>query len=268
MDGYEATRLIRNHGITEVPLIVLSADVTQNSIRKAKVRGADDYLLKPVNPDQLVETLSRHLGIRVTPEPAPKAAREKRSDSYESFDMAQALDIVDGDAADLCRLLSKLLVMIKKHYGILIEQADREDIEGVKATAHLIKGSAANLGVVQVARVAKEMEEATKSGRFGSVQEAIIAMSRALNTFEKELAALCGGQDTKTKCTAKLPDFDAVLAKIKACDAGAKEDLERIIASMSANEPGAEHFARAVQALEAYDFNEAETIITTIKEKI
>ncbi|KAJ3704305.1 hypothetical protein LUZ61_008010 [Rhynchospora tenuis] len=58
MDGYEAARQIRNEerrcGI-HIPIIALSADKTDEDLRKALAAGMDHYLVKPLNKDKVVD---------------------------------------------------------------------------------------------------------------------------------------------------------------------------------------------------------------------
>ena len=56
MDGYEAMQHIRNKMTApqqHIPILALTAHVTEGEIEKCKTAGADDYLSKPFNPKDL-----------------------------------------------------------------------------------------------------------------------------------------------------------------------------------------------------------------------
>jgi two-component system sensor histidine kinase/response regulator len=65
MDGYEAARRIRERGI-RIPVVALTA-TTQSERNLCIESGMDDFLGKPIQPDQLRETIERWLTAPKTP---------------------------------------------------------------------------------------------------------------------------------------------------------------------------------------------------------
>ncbi|WP_338845666.1 response regulator [Massilia sp. W12] len=62
MDGHEATRMIRrDQRFAHIPIIAMTAHALADIRQRAMEDGMQDYLTKPVNPDQLYETLKRWL---------------------------------------------------------------------------------------------------------------------------------------------------------------------------------------------------------------
>jgi len=57
MDGYEATRLIRNELKSKIPIIALTAHVFKDDDRKSKDAGMNDFLTKPVATKALREKI-------------------------------------------------------------------------------------------------------------------------------------------------------------------------------------------------------------------
>ena len=80
MDGQQVLAELRKHKVTEsVPFIFLTAVDTRDIVRSSMNLGADDYLFKPVNIAELLNTvtarLKRHQTIVATSEEQVEAIK-------------------------------------------------------------------------------------------------------------------------------------------------------------------------------------------------
>jgi DNA-binding response OmpR family regulator len=67
MDGFEVCRRVRKGGGDSQPVVVmLSARDSTESVRTGLAAGADDYLLKPADLDELVERVQSRLSERAS----------------------------------------------------------------------------------------------------------------------------------------------------------------------------------------------------------
>jgi CheY-like chemotaxis protein len=63
MDGLEVCRRMRKHEATaKVPIVLLTFRIGEESVSEGFASGCTAYLKKPVEVDELVDTLRRHLG--------------------------------------------------------------------------------------------------------------------------------------------------------------------------------------------------------------
>ena len=77
MDGYRTLAAIRQvPGTAAIPFILMTGSVDRDEFRRAMVCGADDYLMKPFSPRELLEAVKSRLA-RVT---------HVRSDAYEQIE--------------------------------------------------------------------------------------------------------------------------------------------------------------------------------------
>ena len=70
MDGRQATRRLRETH-PDLPVIGLTAHVSEEERQKSLASGMDDQLVKPVMQDKLVATVLRHLNAGHSPLQAP-----------------------------------------------------------------------------------------------------------------------------------------------------------------------------------------------------
>lgn len=116
MDGFETLKQIR--AVSAVPVIILSAREANTDKVKGLKLGADDYLAKPFNPDELVariEAVRRRL--------AP-AENRKVVDVIElgriTINLKNHLIIVDGKEIQLTRIEWLLLSELARNKGKLM----------------------------------------------------------------------------------------------------------------------------------------------------
>jgi CheY-like chemotaxis protein len=67
MDGYAATRYIRNHFRLDTPVLALSADPTPGRRARCLQAGMNDYMLKPFELSDLFERITRLLKLPASP---------------------------------------------------------------------------------------------------------------------------------------------------------------------------------------------------------
>jgi len=60
MNGYEATEILRNNGLT-TPVIALTANALKGDSEKCFQAGCDDYISKPIDKKTLVEVIEKHI---------------------------------------------------------------------------------------------------------------------------------------------------------------------------------------------------------------
>jgi signal transduction histidine kinase/CheY-like chemotaxis protein len=101
MDGVEATRCIRKlDGGREVKIVTLSASVFKAEREQVLAAGADEFLSKPLQFDQIYDCLVRQLGVRlifdgpsVAPDAAPLALKRE---ALAALPQALRAELVDA----------------------------------------------------------------------------------------------------------------------------------------------------------------------------
>ncbi|MEO5342627.1 MAG: ATP-binding protein [Gammaproteobacteria bacterium SHHR-1] len=169
MDGYQAARRIRdpaspvrNH---QIALIAMTANAMEGAREACLEAGMDDYISKPVQPDQLQAMLQRHLveaqqtRVADTSElPAPPPA--------PLFDYHQCLQqMMMGDAEIMTQVLKDLQQGLPQMQQQLQQAVTAQDAQAIGRLAHKIKGAASNLGASHFCALAQRLELAGKAER-------------------------------------------------------------------------------------------------------
>jgi two-component system KDP operon response regulator KdpE len=117
IDGMEALHRIRS--FSQVPVIVLSARDRQSDKVQALERGADDYITKPFDPNELVARVGAILRRR-NPE-VPAVATQLTFGTLE-IDLARRLVTSDGTTVQLTKTERRLLELLVTNPGRLLTQ--------------------------------------------------------------------------------------------------------------------------------------------------
>lgn len=113
MDGLEACGKVRE--FSQVPILMLTARVQSNDVITGLDRGADDYLLKPFNMDELAARI-RALLRRVPPAYRPLSAGEGEI----VIDQQKREVRVRGELVDLTPTEYQLLLILAEHAGKVV----------------------------------------------------------------------------------------------------------------------------------------------------
>jgi PAS domain S-box-containing protein len=170
VDGFEATALIRNSEQltgTRLPIIAMTANAMQGDQAHCLAAGMDDYLSKPIDPEQLRSLLDHW--VKATPEPLVPAphAHEEAVTTQEAGDGAELLinfelldDIFGDDPQTITELLSLFESGTQALMSKLATAVAQRNGPVVCSLTHELKGSCGNIGVDKLARLAADLEVA------------------------------------------------------------------------------------------------------------
>ncbi|MBF0099883.1 MAG: transporter substrate-binding domain-containing protein [Desulfobacterales bacterium] len=101
MDGYEATRYIRQHmHYSSLPIIALSAGVIESEQNNCLLTGMNDFIPKPIIPDQLFGVLKKWM-----PRVSQKPTEENREKPNRTSSVVLIIDDVPVDIRGLSKML-------------------------------------------------------------------------------------------------------------------------------------------------------------------
>ncbi|SDB10071.1 PAS domain S-box-containing protein [Desulfonatronum thiosulfatophilum] len=218
MDGLEATREIRKREQAtspprRIPIIAMTAHAMAMDREKSLAAGMDDHLTKPVDPEQLKQTLLRWIAPERTEQPmsgAPEApaavspsggqgagsgSESPRNltlppDILPPFDIPRVLVRCNGNRDLLRRLLAAFGQEHAESMPRLHSLIRQGDFAGARIHAHSLKGAAATLEAADLADAAGNVEAALRDGQLDQLPDLLEKLAVFLE--QALLAAVAG----------------------------------------------------------------------------
>ncbi len=194
VDGYTATRRIRDpkSGVlcSDIPIIAMTANAMPGDRRKCLDAGMNDYLSKPILPNELAQVLDRWLQKAFADSDGvgdPICGVSHGQDTEIVFDSKALMERLMGDADLARRLLVGFIGDIPTQIRRLKEYLENGDLSAAQRQAHTIKGAASVVGADALKMLASEMEQSAKSGYQADVAEALPGLDEAFMNFRHTL---------------------------------------------------------------------------------
>jgi CheY-like chemotaxis protein len=255
LDGIEATRRLRRDNVrarggNHLPILAMTANIFVDDRRACISAGMDGFVAKPVQPENLFETLIKWLsktGKSVTEE-APKVSKtgqnafgnegpESVLNDIPGLDPAVGLRNLSGDLVGFQRLLRQLADSYSEELETLQADLANRSFETAQQTAHSLKGAAGTLGLVDIQSVAHELESSCRNLEPGDDAEISLEHARGLAHELSRLRKALDALDGKTKPTKdkgrSSPINPAMLARVFADDDEGRNHLLRVFLTQS-----------------------------------
>lgn len=188
MDGYELTREVRSRLQSTIPIVAMTASALGDDHEKCIQAGMNDFLLKPFDFDQLYKKLSFLLPARDTTE------------KLFSLDLLSEL----GDEESVMDVIALVLNDVPAELDRLRERSSQNDLQGVCAQAHKLKGSLSLLNTSAITSLLMQIEtDARTGGNAVQVQANIREVNRLGRLLLEQLSAEYGQLKKK-----RLPDTE------------------------------------------------------------
>jgi PAS domain S-box-containing protein len=186
LDGLDASRLICERWPAESRprIVAMTANALPEDRDACFAAGMDDYVAKPIRPDELARALGRATPLRKEPnvrgeengtgvdDAAFESLRELGGDEFVA-------EVVDAFLADAPTLLATLRSSL----------ADR-DADELRRAAHTLKSNGATLGAHRFSELCRELEAAAKSGDLEHAPALVERVEQAYRPFEHALTAM------------------------------------------------------------------------------
>jgi len=237
MDGYEATREIRRREALSVrrdqndsdsshisqvkghpsritphlPVIAMTANAMQGDREKCLESGMDDFLSKPVKPEELEAVLERWLPTRErsliardpyrenheihhTHDTQPETHNETQDPPLDAATLDGLKELGGDDPSFLIEVIQQFLQDGPAHVAAIRHAVVDDDADALMKAAHALKGSCRNMGALSLGELCLTLEHQGQTGQAGDLEDVLTqlesAYSRTQRALEAELARL------------------------------------------------------------------------------
>lgn len=214
MDGLEATRKIRQLGepFSKIPIIAMTANAFKQDRERCIEAGMNDYVSKPVNPENLKTALMVWVDVKEESE-AEEVVEELSTETPLNEDLEkeaeaiiasheplvdESVKVVDQSVLDSMEEAVEregMVELIKTYFGsaqntiatLLHDEGTGGDIEELCRMAHSLKGESGTVGLMRMFELCKKIEFSYREGEFEKAREMSNELPELFDRSRQEL---------------------------------------------------------------------------------
>jgi len=197
VDGYEATRRIRESISHEVlPIVAMTADAMKGVRKRILSSGMDDYVPKPIDPNNLFSVMTKWIKSAKRPLPELNIDLDPEAMTLENLPFTELTGInIDSGLSRITYNNALYLKLLRSFYDNnqntlheLKVNILENDFKEARRIAHTTKGVAKLIGANKLVAVSKEMEEHLLHKRIEMIYELLtqfeVCIDEVLSSLE------------------------------------------------------------------------------------
>lgn len=174
MDGLEAAQIIRrNHSLSQLPIIAMTADVVEDRIQAYLAAGMNDSIFKPIVIDKMFSTLQKWVkpsSVILNRKRDEKLFKEKEEGNLlipplAGINIQQGLARISGNQKLYYKLLMQFLENHEQTRETFHETLHEGNYPRLKSDLHTLKGVAGTIGAEELYREIQKMECCVEEGQ-------------------------------------------------------------------------------------------------------
>jgi PAS domain S-box-containing protein len=177
IDGIETTKIIRNKLKLNIPIVALTANAFKSEIEKCKKAGMNDYITKPFNETNLIETIAKH-----TIKKGNKILKTAEiTDNQKLYDLSSLNNLSRGNK----KFVEKMIIIFIEQTSSTIEKVEKaienKNYKEITQLIHKIKPSIEAVGVISILDDIKKLEKlAIESGDIAKINTIFLKIKKVL----------------------------------------------------------------------------------------
>ncbi len=194
MDGFETTQEIRNlqdaHYIN-IPIVALTASVSDTTREKIKITGMDDYISKPINPDDLHRKLSKFSRtvsdekVQYTMNSNVESEQLRSADQKNHPDFSTLQNLYVNDRDNYRKILTQIRDLIHDTIPQIMTAIETGEEDNFRATSHNITSYIKLFKLNELEKVLLRIREVLTGGTKEVPEKLAVEAQQYLNEFSK-----------------------------------------------------------------------------------
>ena len=229
MDGLQATQMLRSmEEHKNLPIVAMTANVFSDDKLACTQAGMNDFVSKPVVPDDLFSTIIKFLSKK-QPEKESETNdlladfKQSSDKSYliEPLKFIVGIDISIGlkNALNCPETYLRFLKLFhEQHKDDLVNfntDLNSHDYKSASRLMHSLKGSAGSLGLTAIQNAATRLERQLKDGKLTSVVPFVEEITAVQQSLDKVLSHIERNKTLKETVSVDGEELKSLLIKIK-----------------------------------------------------
>jgi signal transduction histidine kinase/DNA-binding response OmpR family regulator len=158
MDGYEATKIIREELESKIPIIAMTANVMASDIDQCISVGMDDHIGKPINIEEFYEVLLKQLGISIK-----NNKTSKKVNNDEVLDVKTATKNLGNNQELWKKTAKRFYDKYDTMYDKVHQLKEKNSFDELLIYVHTLKGLSATIGATELSKEAYTVEQNLKN---------------------------------------------------------------------------------------------------------
>ncbi|MEZ4526530.1 MAG: response regulator [Desulfobacterales bacterium] len=178
--------------VPRIPIIAMTAHAMSGERERCREAGMDDYISKPIEPDQLHETVRKWIGSDVQRDCTAQPDQTSRESEISfpdlpGIDLRAGLKRLSGNPELFQKILRDFCADYADAPALLRAALHRGDREYLRRMAHTLKSVAGHMGAGELEKRAQSLENELAENKGSDVEKLLDRLEKALHQVREAI---------------------------------------------------------------------------------